>query len=262
MNIITNYLIFVASVFVLIITIRKILQAFIPKIAKNQYVSMLISATSIVAVMQFIISPLLQQDIDTTEIKNSKTDLKIKKVILAHAWPADSTTAWYPDLKGKLESKGIEVVIPTLPNPEESTSQDWVEKLKDVASIDTKHTLLIGHSIGGTALLRMLESTNNKYAGLIMVSTAGFDLGYPMLKDFFENEFNYDKIIDNTQFISTFYSPNDQVLAPEPVKHANVFLTNLDAKTIILNDRGHFAPFDNCTQVPELLEEIENKLER
>jgi|GEM_PF-5230899 len=258
MNVVTQYLVSITTVFTLILLIRKMLATYIPRIAERQYLSILISALIIVAVMQTVIIPILTSNNEKINSENmNDTQLKIKKVVLAHAWPADSTTAWYPKFKESLEAKGIELIIPALPNPEESTAQDWIQVLKNASANNPSETLLIGHSIGGTALLRMLESTDKQFAGLIMVSTAGFDLGYPALKDFFEGEFNYNKVLENTQNITTFYSPNDQVLAPDPIKHANVFLTNLNAKTIILNNRGHFAPFDNCTEIPELLEEIE-----
>ena len=259
MNVVIQYLLSVSAVYALILMIRKTFSMLMPSIAKQQYLSILISALTIVAVMQFALSPLLisyNKDLTMKDMNNNISP-KIKRVVLAHAWPADAETAWYPSLKASLEKMDIEMVIPTLPSPEESTAQDWVKTLKEAAADKPSETLLIGHSIGGTALLRMLQSTDQQFAGLVMVSTAGFDLGYPALKDFFEGEFNYEKIKQNTGFVTTFYSPNDQVLAPDPVLHAKTFLTNLDAKTILLHNRGHFAPFDNCTDIPELLEEIE-----
>ncbi|CAM1341901.1 RBBP9/YdeN family alpha/beta hydrolase [Tenacibaculum amylolyticum] len=261
MEAIVKYALFLVVIFSLILITRKIMEQFAPSISKNKYLSVFISASVIVAIMQFIIIPNFQSVKSKNENLNQMKTVTstIKRVILAHAWPADAQTAWYPEVKKQLEEKGIEVIIPPLPNPENSSAEDWIKILQDTADKNSENTLLIGHSIGGTAVLRMLEQTDKKFAGLIMVSTAGFDLGYPALKDFFEGEFDYNKINSNTSFVTTFYSPNDVVLAPDPVKHASVFLKNLNAKTIILNERGHFAPFDNCTDIPELLQEITNR---
>lgn len=253
----------VTAVFVLIVAVRQVVEKWLPFLKKVKGLPFLFSALCIVASMQFAIVPALQslfpihdQVPSHSLIPMKNTENPITKVVLAHAYPADAQTAWYPHFKAEMEKAGIEVVIPALPNPETSTAEQWVSILEKEANKQPESTLLVGHSIGGTALLRMLEKSEKQFAGLVMVSTAGFDLGYPALKDFFAEEFDFASISERTGFITTYYSLNDQVLAPDPMKHAQVFLEQLDAKTIVLHNRGHFAPFDDCTSHPELVAEV------
>jgi len=241
----------------------QIVERWMPFLKKVKGLQLLFSALCIVGCMQFVIVPRLQSWFPKNEPiqSNSFTEMKsvenpIKKVVLAHAYPADAQTAWYPHFKTEMEKEGIEVVIPALPNPEISSAEQWISILQKEAKEKPEETLLIGHSIGGTALMRMLEKSESQFAGLIMVSTAGFDLGYPALKDFFAKEFDYQSISEKAGFFINYYSSNDQVLAPDPMRHAQIFLDQLNAKTIFLDNRGHFAPFDDCVAIPELVEEV------
>ena len=260
---IPQYIGSVTAVFLLIMSLGQIVERWLPFLKKVKGLPLLFSALCIVGGMQFVIVPALQswfpgkEPIQSNEVMTMNNNKKqIKKVVLAHAYPANPETAWYPHFKAEMERAGIKVVIPALPDPDTSTPEQWTAILEEEANKQPESTLLVGHSIGGTALLRMLEKSNYQFAGLVLVSTAGFDLGYPALKAFFAEAFDYGSITEKTGFITTYYSLNDRVLAPDPMKHAQVFLEQLDAKTVFLHERGHFAPFDNCVSHQELVDEV------
>ena len=63
-----------------------------------------------------------------------------------------------------------------MPDPIEAKSSVWLPFIKDELEVD-EYTLVIGHSSGAVAAMRLLETT--KLLGLILISACHTDLGKP-----------------------------------------------------------------------------------
>ncbi|OYQ32993.1 hypothetical protein CHU92_13810 [Flavobacterium cyanobacteriorum] len=191
--------------------------------------------------------------------KNTTKNSMDYRVIIAHAYPADSSTAWYPYIADNLKKQNCEVLIPNFPEPD---LKGWQNVLKPLADKSPEKTILIGHSIGCVNILRYLESAGNtkKFPLVILVAPPAFNLGYEQLNSFFATPFDFNTIKSRAEKIVVIMTMQDRVLAPDPMKHGQIFLENVKAKLVILPEGGHFAPFDNVTSLPEVLEEIRSAL--
>lgn len=63
---------------------------------------------------------------------------------------------WFPWLKEELEKEGMKVFVPQFPNPDKPKVSEWLNTLKEYERYLNEETILIGHSLGGIFLLRVL----------------------------------------------------------------------------------------------------------
>ena len=182
----------------------------------------------------------------------------MKRAVLCHCWGGDPDFIWYPYLKTQLNAAGITVEIPLMPDTDHPVLQSWLPSFSKAAGDVGADDILIGHSVGCATVLRFLESLSHdrKVGGVVMV--AGFldDRGDSEISSFFKEAFNYEKIrMRSSKFVS-IHSDNDPALKPNYFKHADVFLSKLKAKIVIIPDGGHFSMADNCFALPEVVHEV------
>ncbi|MBI2474309.1 MAG: leucine--tRNA ligase [Candidatus Taylorbacteria bacterium] len=90
------------------------------------------------------------------ECKNRKYD-----VIVIHGYGSDSKKTWKPWLKAELEKRGHKVYCPDLPNTEKPNVAEQAEFILKNAKL-TKNTIILGHSLGGPVMMRVLEKAKSK----------------------------------------------------------------------------------------------------
>ena len=80
----------------------------------------------------------------------------------------NSTTAdnWFPTVKRDLEKAGLEVITATFPDPLLARKKYWIPFLIDELKTD-ENTILIGHSSGAVAAMRLAEE--HKILGSVLV---------------------------------------------------------------------------------------------
>lgn len=85
---------------------------------------------------------------------------------------------WYAWLKEKLESEDLAgrftVVLEDMPDPYAARESKWLPFIRDTLKFD-ETTILIGHSSGCEAIMRLLEK--DKVRGIILVAACHTDLG-------------------------------------------------------------------------------------
>jgi hypothetical protein len=180
------------------------------------------------------------------------------KAIIVHGWdgsPEDALNQW---LKKELEKKGWEVQIPEMPDPEEPTIEEWVNKLYDY-SID-ENTYFIGHSIGCQAIMRYLDRVDGKIGGLIFIAPwthlnglekeqGAEEIAAPWL----ESAIDFDRVKEKTNKIVCIFSDDDYHV---PLSEKEVFELMLDAETVVLKKKGHFTKEDGVKELPIVLEKL------
>jgi predicted alpha/beta hydrolase family esterase len=149
---------------------------------------------------------------------------------------------------------GYEVSSPMMPNPENPHFNSWKVKLEKVlASIENDNVVLIGHSLGGSILLKVLsESTVKKnIPGLFLIAAPYW--GSPNWE---VNEFqlgrNFPVKLPHISKVFLYHSHDDEVV---PLVHMNYYAEKLHhAKIRAVSQTGHLF----SKGLPELVIDIKN----
>ncbi|MFA5031048.1 MAG: alpha/beta hydrolase [Patescibacteria group bacterium] len=80
-----------------------------------------------------------------------------KRAYIVHGWGGSPQDAWIPWLKKTLESKGILVSAPQMPDEEHPRIDLWVGFLDGMVIEPDENTFFIGHSIGCQTIMRYIQ---------------------------------------------------------------------------------------------------------
>ena len=181
-------------------------------------------------------------------------------VIIIHGSYGYPEENWFPWLKSKLEKIGCRVFVPKFPTPKGQKLDKWLEVIKTYDKYLDKDSIIIGHSMGCSLVLRKLELLNKKIKAIFLVGGFTKDLWRGKYSDivdtFFEKEFNWDKIRKNVKYANVYQSDNDPYV---PISMGKEIARNLKGDLVIIKNAGHFNTESGYTKFNLLLEEI-NKI--
>ena len=148
---------------------------------------------------------------------------------------------WFPWLKQRLEKLNCKVIVPKFPTPENQTLESWLKILKKYEEFYNENTILIGHSLGGAFLLRVLENYNVQIkAAFIIAAPIGVlpIKNYEADKLFLGNfSFDWEKIKSHCGKFFVFHSDNDPYVCLE---NGEILSKKLNTKLIFISNAGHF----------------------
>lgn len=179
-----------------------------------------------------------------------------RNIFIIHGTGGYPEENWFPWLKEKLEPFGCNVIIPQFPTPKNQTPKEWFKILKKYKKYLDKNTILIGHSLGGTFILRILEKIDFPIKAAFFVATP---IGIPPTKflkednPFTEPEPNWEKIKNNCEKIAVYHSDTDPFVCRENGKK---LAKNLGVKLKQIHNAGHFNKKAGYTKFELLLKEI------
>ena len=187
----------------------------------------------------------------------------MKRAIVVHQWGANPSRDWHPWLKGQLEEKGFEVLVPEMPDTDAPEIDKWVGRLAEVVGKASKDTILIGHSVGCQTILRYLQTlgTGERVNKVVLVapwlelsSEVMQEPAYgPLAKSWLETPIDWDKVKQHSDSFTCFFSKDDPYVL---IANAEIFGKLLGAKIIIEDDMGHYEDDSNVKEVPQVLKEI------
>ncbi|MCK5412894.1 MAG: class I tRNA ligase family protein [Candidatus Pacebacteria bacterium] len=159
---------------------------------------------------------------------------KYNKAVLLHAWGSGPEEAFFPWLKEEFESRGIEVIVPNLPNPENPDFNKWLEEFEKIET-DAK-TIVIGRSLGATLALGSASRGKN-FGNLVAACTP---LENEEISEFFEQmgELDFVKIKNNIKQYSVIHSSNDPYIKLEISEKLS---RELDVELIVVENADHFS---------------------
>lgn len=167
------------------------------------------------------------------------------------------TDHWYAWVRDELKNKGYEVIAEDMPDPVMARANIWLPHIEQVYKAD-ENTIIIGHSSGGVAALRYLET--HKLRGAIVVGINYGDLGDAGEKasGYYDAPWQWDKIKENAGWIAQFASADDPYI---PVDQPRLIHEKLNTEYFELSDRGHFMIEQNPLNktFPEIIELIVSK---
>ena len=185
----------------------------------------------------------------------------MNKIFIVHCWEGTKDDGWYPWLDKELSNKKNKVYRFNMPNTDKPKIEEWVSFLDKKVKILDENTYFIGHSIGCQTIMRYLQTKEiNKIGGILFVSPWLDLLDYAIedeesflvAKPWLSEKINFDKIKQFTNNINCIFSSNDYFVSLE---QKNKFEKLLNAKTIVVNDKGHISQDDNVYELKEILDE-------
>lgn len=184
-----------------------------------------------------------------------------KNIYLIHGWDGSPGEAMHKWIKSEAEKKNYSVFVPKMPNPEKPEIKSWINKIKEISKNFDEEDIFIGHSVGCQAVLRFLETLNNKKVKKIILIAPWMKLDKKTIeeegeevkeiaKPWMVTPIDWKKLKSICKNFICIFSDNDPYV---PISQANFFKNKLSAKTIILNKRGHFDTSSGVKNLPELL---------
>ena len=190
----------------------------------------------------------------------------MNKIYIIHCWDGTKEDGWYPWLDKELSNKNNKVYRLNMPNTANPKIEEWVSFLdKQIETLDDK-TYFIGHSIGCQTILRYLQTKDICKVGGILFVAPWLDLldyaiededSYNTAKPWLTIPIDFEKIKKFTNNISCIFSDNDYFVS---LDQKDKFEELLNAKTIIVNNKGHISQDDNVYELKEILEECKKML--
>lgn len=189
----------------------------------------------------------------------------MKKALIIHGWDGNPKEPLHTYLKVRLESLGLEVSVPAMPNPATPFIDDWV---REVGENFDNQDIIIGHSIGCQAVLRFLETLSNKTkVPLVLLIAPWMELDAQTMaeegegiiaiaKPWMETPIDFNKVKSNIEKIVAIFSDNDPYV---PLDQANLFKKELGADIYIEKNQGHFTVSDGFQKL-EHFDLLENFL--
>lgn len=163
----------------------------------------------------------------------------MSKILILHGWNATPRDHWFWQAKTGWEKIGWQVEVPDLPGNYYPKKENWI-KIIDGYHPD-KNWTLIGHSLGGVAILRYLEKAPKKIKQAILVATPYDAMKFGALENFFDGSFDWEKIKENCPKFDLVYQDEDMAV---PLEHGKKYAEALASKLHILPGFNHFHSID------------------
>ncbi|MBP7899043.1 alpha/beta hydrolase, partial [Candidatus Gracilibacteria bacterium] len=189
-----------------------------------------------------------------------------KQALIIHGYNGSNEGNWFPWLKKELEKLEFHVDCPQFPNAAEPQEQEWTQTISDLWKpeiaqenyqknpTDPSFRAIIGHSLGGTELLRALELNWAQPLDLAVIVGATLnDSRRPALENFFATPFDWGKIQRNCKKFILVFSDNDPHIKVETGSYIQDHL-GPNAELFMLHNAGHMMKSDGFEQFPLLLE--------
>lgn len=158
----------------------------------------------------------------------------MNKYVIIHGYRGNPQEhQWFLDIKDQLKKLGHQVIIPQMPTADYPNLRDWINTIKPL--IQDENTVIVGHSLGGTTILRLAE-TSDKIKKAIFISTPITSVNIKEIQNFFTKPFNWQKIKKNIFDTEILYSIQDQYV---PISHAKTLTEKLNGKLHIYKNQNH-----------------------
>lgn len=182
----------------------------------------------------------------------------MSRVFLIHGYGGWPEEGWRPWLRGQLESRGYDVVVPAMPDTDHPRVGPWVEKLCEVVGVPQADDVLVGHSLGCIAIIRYLATLPVGSVVGRVICVAGFyeELGpeYDELRSFLDEPIDWFAVKSHCASWNVIHSEDDDAV---PVWCARNLAEKLAVPMELQSGYGHFSGSDGVTELPIVLEKFQ-----
>lgn len=180
----------------------------------------------------------------------------MREVFIFHGTAGSPDGNWFPWLKRELEKLGCKVIVPKFPTPGGQSLESWLAILGEYKSQITENTILIGHSLGGLFLLRVLERLPRRVtAAFFVAAPVGVRpiLYYDGDEKFSGFKFNWTEIKKKAGRFSVYHSDNDPYVS---LGNGEELAKQLGVQLTFIPNACHFNAESGYTKFDRLLEDI------
>lgn len=140
------------------------------------------------------------------------------KILIIHGWEGNPNIYWIPKAKEKLENEGYKVYTPMMPGGYFPIKAEWLKVIEDYQP--DKEWVLIGHSLGGVAILKFLEKAQLDIKKAVLIATPFEPMKFSPIANFFDPGFDWKKIKSKCLSFSVLNETDDPVV---PCEHGKRF---------------------------------------
>jgi predicted alpha/beta hydrolase family esterase len=182
----------------------------------------------------------------------------MKKVYLIHGFEGSPNGGWRPYLMRELEKHDIYSFALSMPTPDKPIMTEWLSEIKHYVDRDINDEIyLVGHSLGGTAILRYLEQFDSpNIKGVVIVSAPCSKNDKGKIADFLKTDFDWSVIKTKIQNVTVIHGDNDPLV---PISDAEKTSQELNGELIIIPNGKHLNGSAGFTELPELLSALLKK---
>ena len=176
----------------------------------------------------------------------------MKKVFLIHGFEGSPNGGWRPWLMRELGRYDIYACSLAMPNPEKPILSKWLKEIKrNTVESKKDDVYLVGHSLGGTAILRYLEKYKDlNIKGIVIVSSPCEINDNKKINNFLAKKFDFKKIKSRIKNVVVIHGDNDEWV---PISNPKCVAKELNGKLIIIPNGGHLNGSSGYTELPECL---------
>lgn len=160
-----------------------------------------------------------------------------------HAFKDNASSAFWPWLQKELLLRGGELTVLDLPNPSEPQIAEQVQFIKEHYTFNKK-TIVITHSLGGVAALKLLPELDQPIEKLILIAPPAAPDGFldqkprPALDACCDWSFDYQVIADKAGSIVVVADAQDHIV---PLSQPKQLAEQLQAEFVVLKSQNpHF----------------------
>ena len=179
----------------------------------------------------------------------------MKKIVIIHGTKGSPEANWFPWLAETLRHQHAQVVTPRMPTPEGQNLSSWLSEFSQQVGVIDEGTTLIGHSLGATFLLRILERQTAPVAQSVFVAGLLDKIGiaeYDQLNcSFIETSYDWVTIRRNAGRVVCLSGEGDPYV---PALQGEQLAANLGVKNRIIPCGGHLNAEFGYTSFPELFD--------
>ena len=184
----------------------------------------------------------------------------MNKIYIVHCWEGTKEDGWYPWLDKELSNENTTVYRFNMPNTANPKIEEWVSFLDSMVKELDNNTYFVGHSIGCQTILRYLESKDITNIGGILFIAPWLNLlpeaisdpdSFETAKPWLKTPIDFDKIKKFTSNITCIFSDDDYFVS---LSQKEEFEKLLNAKTIVVNNKGHISSEDNVYELKEIID--------
>lgn len=192
-------------------------------------------------------------------MKHITNSAELKKtVFIFHGTEGYPEENWFPWLKQNLEKLNCRVYVPQFPSPPKIPAKisDWFDVLKKYDDKINQDTILIGHSLGGIFVLRLLEKLNHPVkAGIFIGTPVGVRpiLNYDRDKSFSGFDFDWNNVKKKAKQFLVFQSDDDPYVC---LGNGEYLSKKLNVPLHFVPNAGHFNKQAGYTEFELLLEKL------